>query len=203
MTAPKKRTELKRDAIVQAGITQFTAKGFKSTSMDEIAKTAVVSKRTVYNHFASKEALFEEIAKQMFLMSRAVSEIVYDPLVDIKIQLRNLAEAELQLVANQQFRDLVKVMLTESVHSPDLTNKIVADFNKQQTNIVRWVEEAIADKKLKVSNPEMAVSQFLGIIKACAFWPQILLSAPTPSKTICRQIADDAVIMFLARYSIM
>src|SRR5690606_882915 len=61
MTAPQRLTDRKREAIIQAAIAEFRAHGFDITSMDKIAATAGVSKRTVYNHFPSKEELFAEI----------------------------------------------------------------------------------------------------------------------------------------------
>ena len=60
MTAPLRLTDRKREAIIQAAIEAFRADGFEATSMDKIAAKAEVSKRTVYNHFPSKEELFAE-----------------------------------------------------------------------------------------------------------------------------------------------
>lgn len=48
----------KTTAIVNAARTTFLARGFDAASMDQIALTAGVSKRTVYNRFRSKEELF-------------------------------------------------------------------------------------------------------------------------------------------------
>lgn len=48
----------KADAIVAAARKTFLARGFDAASMDQIALTAGVSKRTVYNRFRSKEELF-------------------------------------------------------------------------------------------------------------------------------------------------
>ncbi|MEO1135683.1 MAG: TetR/AcrR family transcriptional regulator [Pseudomonadota bacterium] len=48
----------KTDAIVDAARKTFLARGFDAASMDQIALTAGVSKRTVYNRFRSKEELF-------------------------------------------------------------------------------------------------------------------------------------------------
>ena len=48
----------KTTAIVDAARTTFLARGFDAASMDQIALTAGVSKRTVYNRFRSKEELF-------------------------------------------------------------------------------------------------------------------------------------------------
>ncbi|MHA7872200.1 MAG: TetR/AcrR family transcriptional regulator [Hyphococcus sp.] len=48
----------KAEAIVKAARAAFLAHGFDGASMDQIALSAGVSKRTVYNRFRSKEALF-------------------------------------------------------------------------------------------------------------------------------------------------
>ena len=60
--ARKKRdTSLKRKAMLKGAVKVFTKNGFDASSMDYIAEVAGVSKRTVYNHFPSKEILFQAI----------------------------------------------------------------------------------------------------------------------------------------------
>lgn len=59
LIAPGRDSEdAKETAIVDAARRAFLAKGFEAASMDHIALLAGVSKRTVYNRFRSKEALF-------------------------------------------------------------------------------------------------------------------------------------------------
>jgi TetR/AcrR family transcriptional regulator of autoinduction and epiphytic fitness len=53
----KNRSELKREAIIEAARSVFKEFGVKATSMDKLAEIAQVSKRTVYNHFSAKEEL--------------------------------------------------------------------------------------------------------------------------------------------------
>jgi AcrR family transcriptional regulator len=48
----------KRDAVIDAALWLFLKRGYRKTSIDEIAETAHVAKRTVYLHFADKEAVF-------------------------------------------------------------------------------------------------------------------------------------------------
>src|SRR5579859_7685368 len=59
------RTEQKRRSILEAATELFLGQGFLGTSMDEVAARAAVSKRTVYNQFESKEALFVAIVEHM------------------------------------------------------------------------------------------------------------------------------------------
>jgi AcrR family transcriptional regulator len=46
-----------RDRILEAADQLFYGQGIRSTGVDEIAAEADVSKRTLYNHFASKDDL--------------------------------------------------------------------------------------------------------------------------------------------------
>ena len=64
--APTRLTDRKRAAILDAAVAEFRQSGYEVTSMDKIAASAGVSKRTVYNHFPSKEALFAQILEQMW-----------------------------------------------------------------------------------------------------------------------------------------
>ncbi len=55
----KERERLVREAeIIAAAEKLFIVKGFDNTTMDEIAKAAEFTKRTVYQYFISKENLF-------------------------------------------------------------------------------------------------------------------------------------------------
>lgn len=55
---PRSFDDQKTAAIIDAARKTFLARGFDAASMDQIALSAGVSKRTVYNRFRSKEELF-------------------------------------------------------------------------------------------------------------------------------------------------
>ncbi|OKI14690.1 hypothetical protein A6A08_13515 [Nocardiopsis sp. TSRI0078] len=61
----------KRAAITEAALRVFLREGYARASVDAIAADAGVSKRTIYNHFRDKEALFATIVAQS---SAAVAE---------------------------------------------------------------------------------------------------------------------------------
>lgn len=48
----------KRAAVLAAAKDSFLSRGFSATNLDEVARTAEVSKMTIYSHFGSKENLF-------------------------------------------------------------------------------------------------------------------------------------------------
>jgi len=64
---------LKKEQIVEAARKLFTKYGYKKVSMDEIAKEAGVTKKTVYAYFKDKDELFqyfifEEVEKMKYLI---------------------------------------------------------------------------------------------------------------------------------------
>ncbi|MEV6140664.1 TetR/AcrR family transcriptional regulator [Nocardia sp. NPDC051990] len=54
----------KRQAIIRAAQEVFLREGFARSSVDTIAATAGVSKRTIYNHYADKEQLFLSVIEE-------------------------------------------------------------------------------------------------------------------------------------------
>lgn len=54
----KKEKEIRKNDIVEAAEKVIFAKGFGNSSMDDIAKAAEFSKRTLYVYFSSKEQLY-------------------------------------------------------------------------------------------------------------------------------------------------
>jgi len=50
-----------REAVVDAAQRLFLERGFGAVSMDELAEATGVARRTLYNQFASKEAIFREM----------------------------------------------------------------------------------------------------------------------------------------------
>ncbi|MGG6314137.1 TetR/AcrR family transcriptional regulator [Paenibacillus macerans] len=56
-----KEKEIRRNDIIEAAERVFFAKGYDSATMDDVAKEAEFSKRTVYVYFNSKEQIYFEI----------------------------------------------------------------------------------------------------------------------------------------------
>jgi AcrR family transcriptional regulator len=55
-----------RDRLLAAASAEFAAHGFAGASVDRIARAARANKAMIYYHFASKAALYREIAGDMF-----------------------------------------------------------------------------------------------------------------------------------------
>lgn len=66
MNGYEKRTELKKELILKAAEKMFFENGFVNTSIVDIAKSANVSKVTLFNYFGSKEELAREVMNKHF-----------------------------------------------------------------------------------------------------------------------------------------
>ncbi|MET0675500.1 MAG: TetR/AcrR family transcriptional regulator [Bradyrhizobium sp.] len=66
-SSPRKRLtpEQRRSKILAAATRLFAAKGFDGASMSAIAAAAGITKPVLYDHFASKDALFETLLCQI------------------------------------------------------------------------------------------------------------------------------------------
>lgn len=52
-------SESTRKALVDSAVELFTKQGYSATSLDAVAKRALVTKGALYHHFTGKQALFE------------------------------------------------------------------------------------------------------------------------------------------------
>ena len=202
MTAPQRLTDRKRQAIIQAAINEFRDNGFEITSMDKIAATAGVSKRTVYNHFPSKEELFAEILNQLWTRVTAEQETAYRPDLPLREQLRGLLMAKLQMLGDDNFLDLARVAIAATIHSPERAQDMVARMGEREEGLTVWIRAAQADGRLKATAPDFAAQQVQGLLKSFAFWPQISMGKPGLSPEEQHQVADSALDMFLACYQL-
>lgn len=200
--APQRLTDRKREAIVRAAVEEFRAAGYEATSMDRIAEVAGVSKRTVYNHFPSKEALFSMILEELWERSVASDTLPYRADQPLEAQLLQLLGQKLELLSDANFIDLARVAMAEIIHSPERTQAIVCRMGEKESGESAWIRAAMADGRLRAVDPEFAGHQLHGLVKSFAFWPQVTMGQAPLSAAERTRVAESAVAMFLGFYAI-
>lgn len=200
MTVPQRLTERKREAILQAAIAEFRSSGFEITSMDKIAATAGVSKRTVYNHFPSKEELFAEILNRLWNSITAEQDMPYSSQTPLREQLQTLLQAKLHLLADENFLDLARIAIAATIHSPERAQNMVSRMGQREEGLTAWIRQAQADGRLKPVEPAFAAQQMHGLLKTFAFWPQVSMGQPSLTQEEQARVIESALDMFLSRY---
>jgi TetR/AcrR family transcriptional regulator of autoinduction and epiphytic fitness len=197
---PSRLTDRKRAAILDAAVAEFRADGYEATSMDRIAARAGVSKRTVYNHFPSKETLFTSILEAWMARGDREMEQPYRADLPLRAQLEDLVRRKLRLLHDPDFADLARVAIAAGVHSPELARQMVERLGAREAGLAVWVREAAADGRLDVRDPAFAAMQLECLVKGFAFWPQIAMGQPPLDDAAREAVSREAVEMFLARY---
>ncbi|PRX31471.1 TetR family transcriptional regulator [Paraburkholderia sp. BL18I3N2] len=200
-TTHQRLTDRKRVAIVGAAIEEFLAAGYDATSMDRIAARANVSKRTVYNHFPSKEALFAAILHQLWDASQSGDAPAYSADQPLRAQLLDLLGRKLRLLNDESFLALARVAIAAGIHSPERARDMVARLGEREEDLTVWIRAAAADGRLKTDDPLFAALQMQALVKAFAFWPQVTMGQAPLGEREQKQVAESAADMFLARYA--
>lgn len=198
MVRKKRDTSAKRESILNAAIDAFIASGFEKTSMDAIAQRANASKRTVYNHFSSKEALIETAFNRFLKRAFDSKDIEYDPQKTIEAQLGDFADSKMQLTEDTRQLGLLRVTLSAFITHPLIAERAVQFSDSQEDGLVKWLKNAARDGRLNVPDPELAAESFWSLFAGTFFWPPIV-RGPV-EKEHGRKLKAEFIQLFLARY---
>lgn len=163
-----------RQQLIDAAIIEFAARGVSNTTLTDIARTAGVTRGAVYWHFASKEALFNEIWKEQLPVRKMIT-----PLLSLEAKqdplrlLRETFTLALQYIAcNPRWRALMQILyqrceFTEAMISED---KICRQIGFNHEKIASIIRRCIKSGQVAASvNIEMMLILFYacltGVIK--------------------------------------
>jgi TetR/AcrR family transcriptional regulator of autoinduction and epiphytic fitness len=200
MATLERQTDRKRAAILQAAIDEFRQHGFAATSMDKIAATAEVSKRTVYNHFPSKDDLFSAILIQLWSSAGVLKDFVYQPDRELAPQLSDFLSSKMKVLCDVNFIDLARIAVGAAIHSPERARDMVEKLGGQEAGIVAWIKAAQADGKLKAGDASLMGDMLQGQLKSMAFWPQVAMGQGILSETQQKKIIAVTTALFLTYY---
>jgi TetR/AcrR family transcriptional regulator of autoinduction and epiphytic fitness len=198
----KKRSvsEQKRLAILEAAKEIFVEQGFLATSMDAVAMKANVSKRTLYNHFPSKEELFSSIILQLLSYTQEIMQQAFDPNRPVRDQLIEIAELKTQLFTNEDTLPITRLILSETIRDPEKMLNVLSKIEESEACFFEFLEQATHKGALKITNPQRAATQFFSLIKGELFWPMIIKGQELPDDETCQQVIEQAVDIFLSYY---
>jgi AcrR family transcriptional regulator len=177
--APRPRAERqaeRRQAILDAALEEFAARGFEATRLDDVARRARIAKGTIYLYFRDKESLFQELVRAM--VSPLVGAIAAAPLDELPI--RAVVEMIVDLFVKEIYgtrrRDVLRLIISEGPRFPKL-----AEFYYREV-IGRVLPVVRARFALAVERGELAHD-------ALARFPQLLV-APALMAIVWRSLFE-------------
>jgi len=118
--ARKARRAEKREAILSAALEEFSARGFTSTRLDDVAQRAGVAKGTIYLYFRDKESLFQDIVRTMLSPLVGTIEGVLGSDVPMRVIAEQIGELFVREVFMTRRRDVIRLMVSEGPRFPKL-----------------------------------------------------------------------------------
>jgi TetR/AcrR family transcriptional repressor of mexJK operon len=194
-----------RAAVLDAATTLFLRDGYSATTMDDIAETAGVSKRTVYNNFTDKEALFREVVMAAIgiaeeFASRAAAELA-DP-DDLPKALFDLGHRLAVATIDPRVVRLRRLVIGEARRFPDLAAEYYRLAPGRVMSTMAAAFEALARRgHLHVADPRRAAEQFAFLVLGAALDRAMFDGRDkAPDTDSLRQAASDGVRTFLAAH---
>lgn len=197
---PKVRTEAEtRDLVVAAAQRVFLSSGFRGASVSMVACEAGLSKRTIYDLFATKEEIMAHVVRacrqdlHRLIETRPVR--TRDDMVD---GLRSFLRSFAHILVNPTFIGLYRLVLAEAGSYPELANTFYREGPMRTIGkLAEWLERRRADGLLAFDDPTSLASMLVSMtiaepLRQVAFG---LIPIPDEARTI--ELADQALALFL------
>jgi TetR/AcrR family transcriptional regulator, regulator of autoinduction and epiphytic fitness len=200
MTQYKNRDKSKKRATILGGaIDVFISMGYELASMDKIAETAGVSKRTVYNHFGSKENLFQAIVNDFLAQRQSLKTITYDPEKSLGEQLLAFANAEIFLINSPKRLEISRFLTIVFLKDINYARETVAKYPPNYIVLLEWLKQAEKDGKIKADNLLLAARVFYALVEGAITYPGLFSGGI--NKSAFEPMLDEIIATFLAKYS--
>lgn len=193
----------KRSQILDAATRVFLARGYAETSMERVAQESGAARRTLYNQFKSKEALFEAMIARIW-SGFPVFDITRDEaaLADPRHGLLRLGQAVADFWVPAEAVAFLRMIIAEGPRFPNLTTTFFQVGKAPAMAAVSDYLAALAKRKLvDIKDSKLAGRQFLGLIDEPLLWVRVVGLDETYSPRQRRMIVENAVDMFLGFYA--
>jgi len=190
----------KRRQILEGARKVFMDLGFDGASMGEIARSAGVSKGTLYVYFADKSRLFEAIVEEETLEQGKVT-FNFDPTRDVPTTLMEFGQAYIQMLCRPGGGSATRTVMAIAERMPEVGRRFYSHVVAHTiARLAGYLETRAAAGDLEIGDCQLAATQFMQMCQASLFMPFLFQAAPAPSAERIAQVVESATRIFLAGY---
>ena len=190
----------KRRQILDGARKVFMDLGFDGASMGEIARSAGVSKGTLYVYFADKSRLFEAIVEEEMSDQQKVA-FNFDPERDVETTLREFGQAYIRLLCRPGGGSAIRTVMAIAERMPEVGRRFYTNVVAHTiARLAAYLDTRAAAGDLEIEDCQLAATQFMQMCQASLFMPFIFQAAPAPSAERIAEVVASATRMFLAGY---
>ena len=127
-TRPETRRRRKAERpqeILEAAFAEFSRNGYATTTLDQIAERAGVTKGTIYVYFENKEHLFISMVREI---TKTTFDTVHDMFESHEGSTAELLRAQFSffyqhIVEDRRRRDVLRMLIAEAPRFPELSDR--------------------------------------------------------------------------------
>jgi AcrR family transcriptional regulator len=188
-----KKGDITRLAIEDAALELYMGQGYHATSMRQIADKADLALGGIYNHFKSKEEIFEAIIIDKHPYKKILPIILAEETDNLEGFLKNAMQVVIKELGSEPY--YMKLLLIELVefngrHGASLLKLIAPEVLPVFKRLIK------SRKDLRVTNPAMLMRFFFGMILSY-FLTGMLISGTVLDKLMPKNPADAYVEIML------
>jgi AcrR family transcriptional regulator len=161
------QAEARHAELLDAALDHFLDKGFEVATIEAIAGSVGMTKRTVYARYADKVSLFRAAVRQAIERLRVTPEQMQAALVpgDLAASLVNIAHLRVDPLSTPAGLKLQRIINTESYRFPDIFS---LSYELGALPVVRFLADLLASEtgagQLAIAEPMMAANVFMSMV---------------------------------------
>lgn len=153
-----------RQLITTVAMAEFVANGFSGASMNEVARRAAASKRTVYHLFPTKADLFRAVVRDTVVpLTKAVTNEIDGPSA-LGPALERIMFEYGRLTLSADVIAIQKLAIAESARFPDLAAAFYVAIDATQAALQRFIQHQYDRGHLDFDDVGLAVDLLRGMM---------------------------------------
>lgn len=201
---PVNRKGRKFDQVLAGAQEIFLRDGFEGASVDEIARTAGVSKATLYKYFPDKRLLFIEVASDQCCRLADEALVSMDLTRPPKEVLTEAGQRFVNYLYSDMSMRVCRICMAESERFPEIGKRFYESGPMlMRKALTLYLEVAQSRGELVIDDMALAADQFGELCKA-DLWLKLAFGIQREvTKSQTDRVVAGAVDTFLARYGVI
>jgi AcrR family transcriptional regulator len=189
MARTVKVVEDRREQIINAAIQVFAQKGFSKATNKDIAREAGITPGLIYYYFESKEQLLEAVIESRSPLRLVISPppqlLTLPPGMFLRFMIRQI----LGIIEDENFVQVIRVMLPEIIHNPQMTPMVAGLLQRVLDFLTNYFESQMQAGELRRTDASLIAQIFVSSVMGFVLRRQIIRD-PLALQYSHEQIAD-------------
>jgi AcrR family transcriptional regulator len=161
----RRRKAERPQEILEAAFVEFSRNGYATTTLDQIAEGAGVTKGTIYVYFENKEHLFISMVREI---TKAATETVQGMFETHEGSTADLLRAQFSfmyqhIVEDKRRREVVRMLIADAPRFPELTDRYHSEILRPcldmlRQAIQRGIDRGEIRKSAIIDSPQVVIA---------------------------------------------